>query len=113
MKTKTYGKYPARSTLKRTIAIQFFSLSVLSLAFVAGIATLSKAQLKLSGELVGAAGDDLALLDELQAYEEVELVRETETLKLYVLTRGDEQFLAEVVKEDGVWKVESVEKLRR
>ena len=113
MPKQRYGKYPAHSTLKRNFAIHFFSLSVLSLAFISGIAILSNAQLRLSGEILAADGDELVRMEELSEFSRVELLRETEDLKLYLLERDGKKYLAEVVKdESGEWKVESIEKVR-
>ena len=103
-----YGKY------KRIANVwHFWGLSALSIAVVFSIAVLSRAELRLSGELFAAGdGQDLAMLMVLHPDATVELIRETVTLKLYILHSKNQEHLVEVVEEDGEWVVKSVEKLR-
>ena len=87
-------------------------LSLLSLTMVFLVSLLSRAELRLSGETLAADGDELVLMDELRAFESVELVREKPDLRLYLLKRDDEQYLAHVTKsEDGIWEVQKVERV--
>jgi len=90
-----------------------FGLSVLSIAFIFVIALLSRSELRLSGEVLGA-GDagDLKRLFELRDCTRIESVRKTDTERLYVLSCHPHDYLVESVNEGGEWKVQKVEKMR-
>ena len=112
-----YGRYKLVSSSRH-----FWVLSALSIVLVFCVALLSRAQLRLSGELLAAgSGDDLVLLMDLQPTATVELIRETESLRLYILKSREQQYLIEVVKneeeflegEQDEWVIKSVEVLRR
>lgn len=100
--------YPLKKHLDR----HFILIGAISVVAVFMIALLSRAELRLAGELV-AAGDeqDLVTLTKMGSYDSVELVRETDSLKLYILHSKKNDFLVEVILEDGVWVVGAVEKL--
>jgi len=92
----------------------FAAMVLLSAVVLSGLAILSRSELRLSGELLAAGdGDDLVMLTKMEVYEEVELVRQTEDLKLYLLTGEENQYLAHVKLIDGEWVVEKVEMLHR
>ena len=111
MPKKRFGRYGKHKRIAH--AWHFWGLSALSIAVVFSIAVLSRAELRLSGELFAAGdGQDLAMLMALHPEAEVELVRETHDLKLYILHMKNRQYLVEVVKEEDRWVVASVEKLR-
>lgn len=112
MQTKTFGKYKKHRYHKQ-FEPHFWGMTLLSVIAVFVIALLSRAELRLSGELL-AAGDssDLAILSEMQAFDEVRLVREQEDLLLYVLSQDEEEkYLVTIIKVDGEWEVDKVEKL--
>ena len=91
---------------------QFLGLSALSLALIFTVALLSRAELRLSGHTLAAAdGHELAVMDELQSFESVELVRERADLRMYLLKRDEEQFLVHAKKVDGEWTIEKVERV--
>ncbi len=93
--------------------LQFFGLSALSLVVVFVIAVLSRAELRLSGEIFAADGSDVAVMEKLAPFESVELVRETKVLRLYILRRGKFQYLAHVTREseEGEWELSKMERL--
>ena len=114
MPKHTFGKYGRHKLVSH--ARHFWALSALSVVLVFCVALLSRAELRLSGELLAAgSGDDLVLLMDLQPEATVELIRETENLRLYILKSPEQQHLIEVVKneDDDEWVIESVEVLRR
>ena len=120
MTKHTFGKYGRYKLISD--ARHFWALSALSIVLVFCIALLSRAELRLSGELLAAGtGDDLSLLMELQPEATVELIRETENLRLYILKTREQQYLIEVVKNEeefleedqDEWVIKSVEVLRR
>lgn len=113
MSKPTPRKYPRHRKLPLRQQLQFFGLFILSLVAVFVIAMLSRAELRLSGQILAADGDDLAVMEELAPFETVELVRETKVLRLYVLTRGDFQYLAHVTREseEGEWELKKMERL--
>ena len=111
MKRKRFGRYGKHKRIAH--AWHFWGLSALSIAVVFSIALLSRAELRLSGELLAAGdGQDLAMLMKLHPEATVELIRELPDLKLYILHTRNGQHLVEVVKQEGEWVVKSVEKLR-
>jgi len=111
-KKKRVGRYPRHRKHPWYIKRQFLGLSFLSLALIFTVALLSRAELRLSGHTLAATdGHELAVMDELHSFESVELVRERADLRLYLLKRGDEQFLVHVVKADGEWTIEKVERV--
>ena len=77
------------------------------------IALLSRAELKLSGEILAAGdGGDIAILSEMQAFDEVQVVRETDEVKLYILKKdGYEKYLVTSSMSKDGWVVDKVEKL--
>jgi len=88
----------------------FAAMVILSAVVLSALAVLSRSELRLSGELLAAGdGDDLVMLTKMDVYEEVELVRQTENLKLYLLTGEENKYLAHVKLIDGEWVVEKVE----
>lgn len=108
---KRYGRYPRHRKHPWYLKRQFLGLSFLSLALIFTVALLSRAELRLSGHTLAADGHELAVMDELHPFESVELVRERAELRLYLLRRDDEQFLVHVVKSDGEWEIEKVERV--
>lgn len=107
MKTNTFSRHPRN---RRHIELHFWGVVLLSVVAIFCIAVLSRAELRLSGELLAAGdGTDLSILSDMESFTEVELVRETEDLKLYLLSGDDQSYLAHVVLEDGEWEVEMVE----
>jgi len=85
---------------------------LLSTIAVFCIAVLSRAELRLSGELLAAGdGTDLSILYEMGSFTEVELIRETEDAKLYLLTGGNKNYLAHTVLKDDEWVIDKVEVL--
>ena len=99
---------------RKHIVRHFWGMVIVSILVVFGIAILSRAELRLSGELL-AAGDssDLVILTKMEAYSDVTLVRETDDLRLYLLKGEDHDFLAHVLLTEGEWVVDKVEKVRR
>lgn len=93
----------------------FWGMVAVSVIVVFGIAILSRAELRLSGELLAAGNSsDLAILTKMNAYSDVTLVRETENLRLYLLQGDEHDFLAHVVLgEEGEWVVDKIEKAHR
>lgn len=119
MTKHTFGKYGRHKLVSH--ARHFWELSVLSVFVVFCIAMLSRAELRLSGELLAAGSDDdLALIMELQPEATVELIRETESLRLYILKTREQQHLIEVVRNEeefleedqDEWVIKGVEVLR-
>jgi hypothetical protein len=97
---------------KRAVAFHFMALSALSIAAVFTIAVLSRAELRLSGEILAAGdGKDLAILSKLQAFDSVEMIREEDDLRLYILGGDLHDYLVEVTLQEGEWEVSSVEKM--
>ena len=114
MHTKRFGRYPRHRKLPLRAQLQFLGLSLLSLVAIFLLALLSRAELRLSGDTFAADGRELSIMDQLRPFESTELVRETPNLRLYVLKRGQEQYLVEVKKSaGGEWEITSVEKLHR
>jgi len=112
MANKQYGKYPRHRKNPWYVKRQFIGLSALSLSMVFLIALLSRAELRLSGETLASDGHELAVMDQLRPFESVELMRERPDLRLYLLKRDDEEFLAHVRKsEDGEWNVDKIERI--
>ena len=85
---------------------------LLSISFfvIFSIALLSRAELRLSGNIL-AEETSLEVLTKFGDIYEVELIEGTVDKRLYVLKGGEYDYLAEVVRTDGVWEVESVERL--
>ncbi len=111
-KKKRYGLYPRHRKHPWYVKRQFLGLSALSLALIFTVALLSRAELRLSGHTLAAAdGHELAVMDELQSFESVELVRERADLRMYLLKRDEEQFLVHAKKVDGEWTIEKVERV--
>ena len=112
MQTKTFGRY-RKHRYHKQFEPHFWGMVALSTFAVLVIALLSRAELRLSGELLAAgSGDDLSILSEMQAFDEVQLVREREDFKLYVLRlKNKEEYLVTVVKSDDKWIVNKVEQL--
>lgn len=97
----------------RILRKQFTFLSLFSIACVFTIALLSRAELRLSGEVLGAGdGNDLKRLFELRDCSAVDLVRETSDLRLHVVSCDPYDYLVESKMQDGSWEVVSVEKVR-
>jgi hypothetical protein len=95
---------------RKHMELHFWAVALLSVLAVFCIAVLSRAELRLSGELLAAGdGTDLAILSDMGSFTEVELVRETEDTKLYLLTGEGQSYLAHIKKVDGEWEVEKVE----
>ena len=106
-----YGKYPRHRKYPPKLLLQFLGLSLLSLTSVYTIALLSRAELRLSGDVLAADPRELGVLEDLQPFDRVEIIRRQPALRLYLLTRGDQQYVAHIVKEGEEWKVEKVEKV--
>lgn len=97
----------------RVLRKQFTALSLFSIACVFTIALLSRAELRLSGEVLGAGdGNDLKRLFELRDCSSVDLIRETEELRLHIVSCHPYDYLVESVKNGGEWEVMKVEKVR-
>ena len=113
MHTRKFGKYPRHRRLPMRQQLQFWGLSLLSLAAIFTIAMLSRAELRLSGQIFAANGDDLAVMERLQSFESVELIRETLLKRLYIVKRGAYQYLVHVTREspENLWEVQKVERL--
>ena len=113
MKHSHARTYPRHRKLPLRQQLQFFELSVLSLVVVFVIAMLSRAELRLSGEIFAADGSDVAVMEKLSPFESVELIRETNVLRLYILRRGDFQYLAHVMREseEKEWEMTKMERL--
>jgi|GEM_PF-1963089 hypothetical protein len=112
MKTKQFGRYSGHRYHKK-FEHHFCAVAAISVLLVFTIALLSRAELKLSGELLAAGdGGDIAILSEMQAFDEVQVVRETDEVKLYVLKKNkEEKYLVTALKAEGEWIVDKVEKL--
>lgn len=92
---------------------QFTFLSLFSIACVFTIALLSRAELRLSGEVLGAGdGGDLKRLFELRDCSSVDLVRETGDLRLHIVSCHPYDYLVESTKSNDAWEVTKVEKMR-
>lgn len=114
MHTKKFGRYPRHRRLPLRQQLQFLGLSALSLAAVFTIAMLSRAELRLSGDTLAADGRELAVFEELRPFSHIELIRETPELRLYLLRRSDQEYLAHVERqEDGTWEIEKLERVHR
>jgi Co/Zn/Cd efflux system component len=99
---------------RTAIAKHFVAMALLSVGLLTIIAVLSRSELRLSGELLAAGnGDNLLILTKMNAYNTVERVRQTEDIKLYLLTGGENTYLVHVKLIEGEWVVEKVEKMRR
>ncbi len=97
----------------RILRKHFTFLSLFSIACVFTIALLSRAELRLSGEVLGAGdGGDLKRLFELRDCSSVDLVRETPELRLHMISCEPFDYLVESKIEEGSWEVVSVEKVR-
>ena len=97
----------------RILRTQFTLLSLFSVACVFTIALLSRAELRLSGEVLGAGdGNDLKRLFELRDCTAVDLVRETPELRLHIVSCDPYDYLVESKIQEGAWEVVSVEKMR-
>lgn len=114
MHTKRFGRYPRHRRIPLRRQWQFLGLSFLSCIAVFVIAMLSRAELRLSGNTLAANGDDLAIMEQLQPFKAVELIRQTPELRLYLLTRDDQHYLAHVKKDaNGAWEIAKVERVHR
>ena len=107
-KCKKHGRHFSRGTIRN-----FTSLALLSLAFVSGVAVLSRAELRLSGEILAANPDELQFLFNLDPPPTVERIANREEVKLYLLTQEEKQHLVHVEPVEGEWKITKVEKVRR
>ena len=97
----------------RILRKQFTLLSLFYVACVFTIALLSRAELRLSGEVLGAGdGNDLKRLFELRDCTAVDLVRETPELRLHIVSCDPYEYLVESVRNGQEWNVQKVEKLR-
>lgn len=97
----------------RILRKQFAFLSLFSIACVFTIALLSRSELRLSGEVLGAGdGGDLKRLFELRDCMTVDLVRETPDLRLHIVSCDPYDYLVESKVDEGSWEIVSVEKVR-
>lgn len=113
MPKRIFGKYGRHKRISH--APHFWGLSALSVVMVFSLALLSRAELRLSGEILAAGdGDDLAILMELHPEATVELIREDKAkgLRLYILKSKNQQHLVEVIWDGEQWVVADIEKLR-
>jgi len=92
--------------------MQILGVSLLSVASVFVIALLSRSELRLSGEVLGAGdSDDLARLFELRDCTRVENVRSTQDVRLHLLTCDPYDYLVESKNVEGLWEVIKVERV--
>lgn len=99
---------PARKALR----LQLLSISFLSVVSVFVIALLSRSELRLSGEVLGAGdGGDLARLFALRDCTKVENLRSTEEERFYLLTCDPYDYLVESKKVNNEWEVTKVERV--
>jgi len=90
----------------------FVGLTLLSVACVFVVAVLIRAELRLSGEVLGAGGGgDLAQMFELHDCTSVNRLRHDDTTKLYTLYCESYDFLVESQLREGEWEVVRVERL--
>jgi len=91
----------------------FWAMAALSVLAIFCIAVLSRSELRLSGEVLGAGdGVDLARIFELNDCTRVTRVRGLQTVRLYHLDCTPYDYLVESIKEGEDWVVVSVEKIR-
>ena len=108
MAQKKSRHIPAQKALR----MQIVGISLLSIASVFVIALLSRSELRLSGEVLGAGDSgDLARLFMLRDCTRVESMRNTNTLRLHLLTCDPYDYLVESKNIDGLWEVIKVEKV--
>jgi len=91
----------------------FWAMAALSVAVIFSMAVLSRSELRLSGEVLGAGdGNDLARIFEISDCSRVTRIRRLQTVRLYHLDCNPHDYLVESIKEGEDWVVVSVEKLR-
>jgi hypothetical protein len=112
MARQIFGTYPPHRASIGQSLWQFLLLVFLSLLVVVGLALLSRAELRLSGETFAADEGDLQRMF-LFGRPEVELVQETEDVKLYLVTSQGRQYLVEFGREEEEgWVFREMEKVR-
>lgn len=90
----------------------FAWISLLSLTCVFVLAMLSRAELRLSGEVLGAGGgDDLARMFALNGCSSVERLRSTAEVRLHLVHCKQYDYVVESTQEDGEWEIRSIEKV--
>ncbi len=90
----------------------FFGLCVLSLVCVFVIALLTRAELRLSGRVLGAGDSgDLAKIFELHDCSSVDKVQDDEETRLHVVSCEPYDYLVTSEMGDGEWEVKGVERL--
>jgi hypothetical protein len=98
---------------RKDVTKHFWILSALSIFAVFSVAVLSRSELRLSGEVMGAVDDgDLARLFEFHNCTTVTRVRRLSTTRLYHVDCHPYDYLVESVKKDEEWVVVGVEKIR-
>ncbi|HLC75662.1 MAG TPA: hypothetical protein VJB82_00885 [Candidatus Peribacterales bacterium] len=108
MTNKRSKHIPAR----KAIRLQFLGISLLSVAAVFVIALLSRSELRLSGEVLGAGdSSDLARLFMLRDCTRVERIQSTEESRFHILTCAPYDYLVESKPVDGVWEVTKIERV--
>lgn len=92
---------------------QFWGIAALSVVVIFSLAVLSRSEIRLSGEVLGAGdGADLARIMELNDCDNVTRIRRLQTVRLYHLDCDPHDYLVESEKEGEDWVIVSVERLR-
>ena len=105
------GKYKKhRKNLSRSTLQSFFALSLVSFAFVAGIAMLSRAELRLAGASFAAGPEELPFLFALDPPPVVHKIADRSDVRIYLLQREEKTFIVRAEIVDGVWEVTKVER---
>lgn len=106
-------KKRSRRFFHRSFRLQFLGVSFLSLASVFTIAMLTRAELRLSGEVLGAGdADDLSRIFALHDCVDVQNVRQNDDVRLYLIDCTPYDYLVESTHEKGEWEIKKVERVR-